>query len=96
MAALDKNKDGKLDKAEIAAASRVLAAMADAKGEIGAEKLRPKRPEGARPGPRGGDREGGREGAGRGRGGRPGAGREGTERQGGPRNDRERGGQRPE
>jgi len=86
MIALDRNKDGKLDKAEIKAASRVLAAMADKKtGEISAEKLRPKRPEGAGAVGREGDREGegrpegGRQGGGRGRGGREGAGRGGRE-----------------
>ena len=66
MVALDANKDGKLDKAEIAKATEVLTKLAGEDGVLTREELRPKRPMGrGRPG---GEGEGPRKGAGEGRG----------------------------
>ena len=55
LAALDANKDGKLDSTEIANASSVLATMdQNGDGEVTVDELRPARPDHAKgPGPRG-------------------------------------------
>ena len=88
MVALDINKDGKLDKREIANASRALARLAGEKGVITREQLRPKRPEGGKGGERpeagkggkGGERRGRGRGRGRGEGEEAGKGRGPVER----------------
>ena len=68
MAALDVNKDGTLDKEEIANATAVLTKLAGDDGVLTREELRPKRPEG-RAG-KGGERPEGGKGRGRGEGGK--------------------------
>ena len=77
MAALDINKDGQLDKREIANASRALAKLANKDGVITREKLRPNRPEGGKDGEgaEGGPRRGRGQGRGRGEGEEGGKGR---------------------
>ena len=88
MAALDANKDGMLDAEEIKNASAALAKLANEKGVITREQLRPKRPEGGKGGERpeagkggkGGERRGRGRGRGRGEGEEAGKGRGPVER----------------